>query len=287
MTIYSKKFPPLHFYIYAYLNDANNVYYIGKGSNKRAWNRHIKNGVDIRPVDTNRIIIMEANLTEIGAFALERRYIRWYGKLIDNTGVLINITNGGPSGSSCKGRIGRRGIPNKNPHPSKGKTYVEIFGEDISEIIKNKLKEFNNSDQGKLIRSKAGKKGWTKKGKWTKEEINKRVTTRRKNNNYSKDMSACHTTDAIKKRNITRKLNGVKYNTSCLQRSDIIWKREKTKILKLIQKIIEYYKEPFSYELLIRANKEKKSYLTEISVRKYISKEDILRLSYDEQLARS
>jgi len=43
---------------------------------------------------------MEANLTEIGAYALERRYIRWYGRKCDNSSILINRTLGGeyPSG---------------------------------------------------------------------------------------------------------------------------------------------------------------------------------------------
>jgi hypothetical protein len=81
------------FYVYAYARQDGTLYYIGKGSGKRAFAPHKKN-IAV-PQDRSRIVFMERHLTEIGALALERRYIRWYGKKTVGTGVLRNLTDGG------------------------------------------------------------------------------------------------------------------------------------------------------------------------------------------------
>ena len=91
MSIYFNKIKPKGYYIYAYMSDSCVPYYIGKGKNYRAWSK--QHTVDLPTTD--KIVIMESNLTEIGAFALERRYIRWYGRKDKGTGILLNKTDGG------------------------------------------------------------------------------------------------------------------------------------------------------------------------------------------------
>jgi hypothetical protein len=108
------------FYVYAYIRHsdsdtgkAGTPYYIGKGQRKRVIQSHGKIPV---PKNKKYIIFLETNLSNIGALALERRYIKWYGRKDKNTGILLNMSDGGEGGEGVlqtKEANTKRSIANK------------------------------------------------------------------------------------------------------------------------------------------------------------------------------
>ena len=82
------------FYTYAYLRKGDRTpYYIGKGTGKRAYDRHTHR-VKV-PDDRDRIIFLKENISEREAWDHEREMIQFYGRKDLGTGILRNLSDGG------------------------------------------------------------------------------------------------------------------------------------------------------------------------------------------------
>jgi len=198
------------FYVYAYLRSGDlTPYYVGKGQGLRAFG---KDHSVVVPKDLSRIVFLETNLTELGAFALERRYIRWYGRKDLGTGILRNQTDGG---DGATGRIpwnrnkktgsyltetGRRKVSSAN------KGIPKNHGYKISAALKGKPK----SDEHKKKLSDAGKGNvpWNKGKTGVQESSRKGVKV---SDEVRAKMSAAHKGKANteeQKAKISAKLKG-------------------------------------------------------------------------------
>ena len=137
------------YYVYAYISPRTGLpYYIGKGSGYRAWSKH-KN--IMKPNDHRYIVIMESGLTLVGSLALERRYISWYGKRCNESGILMNVNDGGDGNTGHKhsdetkrklSKAGRGRTP-----PNKGKPHSQ----ETKDKIRAKRSLQSNTTKGKLL----------------------------------------------------------------------------------------------------------------------------------------
>jgi len=204
------------------------------------------------------------------AYAKEIEMIAHYGRRDNNTGILSNMNAGG------------RGCLNPNDEvrarisAGNSGTLVKRWGKERAEAHSVMMKSVP-----KEVYSERGKKGAQHviDNGWSEDAISKRVETRKREGTYSTDMSACHTVDAIAKRNVTRAERGVGYQTGPWP-EERVFNREKGKVMSLLRKIQTHYSLPFTMELFHRAMKDRVTYMKVATLSKYITAEDTLQLSY-------
>lgn len=151
------------YYVYAHYkaDDKDGLpFYIGKGklnrdvseSRSHFWkNITTKHGLIVKRI--------KENLTEQEAWDLEKQLILQYGKLIDGTGCLCNIADGGEGAS---GTVHSNETKKKWSDAKKGKTYEEIYGVEQAAILREKRRQarlgrkYSNETKKKLSEKKLG-----------------------------------------------------------------------------------------------------------------------------------
>jgi hypothetical protein len=184
------------FYTYAYLREDRTPYYIGKGTGKRAYQKH--NFFNTPP--KNRIIFLKQNLTEEEAFKHEVYMISVFGRKDIGTDILHNRTNGGEGSSGfihkeeskikmSKKRKGRFSGKN-NPMYGvslKGENH-HFYGKFHSEETKIKMSEKRKGKKPYIMTEESKRKmSGAKKNKPLSEEHKRKMIEVRKGRKWWND----------------------------------------------------------------------------------------------------
>ena len=135
------------YYIYRHIRlDTGLPFYIGKGSGKGRANSKDRNPYWHNIVNKvgYKVEIMLYNLSEKEAFDKEKYFIRLYGRRDLETGILINMTNGGEGASGYK-----------HTEETKKKLSISHKGKKMSDKSKKKMSE---SHKGKKLSAETKKK---------------------------------------------------------------------------------------------------------------------------------
>lgn len=94
------------FYVYAWLRPCGTPFYVGKGNGTRDIATKKHNTIFMRILDkiersgaSARVVRWHDGIAEDAAFYLERSYIRLFGRIDLQSGVLANLTDGGEGAS--------------------------------------------------------------------------------------------------------------------------------------------------------------------------------------------
>ena len=137
------------FYIYTHVrNDSNEIFYVGKGMDKRAWSKHNRNKYWRNVVNKAgyTVQILGENLCESLAFDLEKELIKKIGK--EN---LCNMTDGGEGMSGLE-------------HSDETRRKMSKAKKNISEETRRKMsdaqigKKMSDESRRKMSNSQIGKK---------------------------------------------------------------------------------------------------------------------------------
>ena len=108
------------FYVYMFLDDDGNPYYVGKGCRYRIHHQDKRRKEVPSPKDKSKIVKVKEGLTEAAAFALEVELIAKHGRKCDG-GILVNKCLGGPGAKGFKHPPGRPSSMKGKKHSAEAK----------------------------------------------------------------------------------------------------------------------------------------------------------------------
>jgi len=172
------------YYVYAYLRSkdsktakAGTPYYVGMGKGNRAYEKH---RVPV-PTDKNLIVFLETNLGHLGALALERRMISWWGRADQKMGILRNLTDGGEGNvgykhsAETRRKISESQIGKIISKETRAKLSLAGIGNTLSTSIRKKI---SVSCQGRIVTDEGrANMSNAQKGKLVSEETRHKLST--------------------------------------------------------------------------------------------------------------
>jgi len=131
----------VEFYTYLWLRYDGTPYYVGKGKGNRAYDNH-SHRVN-SPITTDQILLQEFP-SEDAAFAAEKFFISYYGRLDIGTGCLRNRTDGGEGLSNpspeARQKMSKAASLRTLPPAHKEKLRLLHLGTHISEETREKMR---------------------------------------------------------------------------------------------------------------------------------------------------
>jgi len=185
------------YYVYLYRDEIGTPIYVGKGSKRRAWyhlHRRDKHEMThkiqkmLREGHNPQPEFLCKDVDEEFALFAEEEAIRKYGRKDLGTGTLLNLSDGGESGSS--GAVWCEEARVRLSESNKGKKHTEESKQKMSERLKGKPKSQEHKDKlrsanlGKTLSDETrAKMSKAHKGKKLSNETRARISAAKRKDN--------------------------------------------------------------------------------------------------------